>query len=413
MKKVMRWLILICLFTYLPIYLSTCLYCEIDSEIYFNSGIDKYVKGDYDGAIALFEQTLSLSPNHTKAKRFLKKVLIEGTEKQIMKSNSWKADIYIKRAKELFPDDEKVNELQKIIKGMPITGPPQQTEGAVGTVKNAVPKKKVRPVTKKKIKKDVKKTEEPVVIEQVPLDNEKNTIEQIIGSLKEHFLVLSITSGLILFALIFICYIWIKKKVAARRKELEDKIRAEEEAKFRKEMDNIKKNTDSAILELKREMAEKAKIQMAEKKTVTEKAGETARQRFEATIEEEKTLNTISDELKKEEYSKQIIQKMTLSIKTIMNVNREEAVRNILRLAKSPQPGLRYDCVKIIDSILNMETFEILLGLIKDSDIKVKKAAIVSVNNICKISHPAIPSDMISKAQKLLNEEKTRNGWIM
>ncbi|MDO8735308.1 MAG: tetratricopeptide repeat protein, partial [Elusimicrobiota bacterium] len=99
-------------FTFL---IFNCLYSQTNPEMYFNSGIDKYVKGDYDGAVALFEQTLSESPSHQKAKNFLVKVLIEATEKQIMVSNFQKAKVYADRAKIIAPDDEKVNELQKVI----------------------------------------------------------------------------------------------------------------------------------------------------------------------------------------------------------------------------------------------------------------------------------------------------------
>ena len=93
--------------------LSICLYSQTNPEVYFNSGIDKYVKGDYDGAVALFEQTLIESPSHQKAKNFLVKVLIEATEKQIMMSNFQKAKVYIDRAKISLPTMKKLTSCKK------------------------------------------------------------------------------------------------------------------------------------------------------------------------------------------------------------------------------------------------------------------------------------------------------------
>ena len=54
-------------------FLANCLYCQVNQEVYFNSGIDKYVKGDYDGSVELFEKTLSVNPQHQKSKEFLLK----------------------------------------------------------------------------------------------------------------------------------------------------------------------------------------------------------------------------------------------------------------------------------------------------------------------------------------------------
>ncbi|MDO8734656.1 MAG: HEAT repeat domain-containing protein, partial [Elusimicrobiota bacterium] len=117
--------------------------------------------------------------------------------------------------------------------------------------------------------------------------------------------------------------------------------------------------------------------------------------------------------MKSDEYSKEIIKKMTLSIRTIMNVNKDDALNNIKRLSKSENPRLRYDCVKIIENILTHETLKILVDMLDDSDCEVKRAAIMLLSNINKLHLPEIPLNMLSEVQKRLTEEKLKNGWII
>ena len=130
-------------------------------------------------------------------------------------------------------------------------------------------------------------------------------------------------------------------------------------------------------------------------------------------IEEDKLLDTITDNMKSDEYSKEIIKKMTLSIRTIMNVNKNDALNNIKRLSKNENARLRYDCVKIIENVLTPETLKILIDMLDDSDCEVKRAAIMLLSNINKLHLPEIPLNMLSEVQKRLAEEKLKNGWVI
>ncbi|MEW6556914.1 MAG: hypothetical protein AB1349_06125 [Elusimicrobiota bacterium] len=390
---VIKWFVFtIHLFTYPLIH---CLYCQVDPEVYFNSGIDKYVKGNYDDAIALFEQTLTLKPDHQKAKSFLVNVLTEATEKQIMLSNYQKAKEYIKKAKDISPDNPKVVELEKIVEGTTIKIPQKPIE----TKKTAEQKPSfIKPVIKKyEALNIIHKVEEPV------------SVKPSTGIPYKYFLAVSI---ILIIGLIIV----VKKKINANTKkfrELEIKIRADAEKKFKQELEQMKKTEEEALQKLKIEVTEKLKLQLAEKKAIAEMEQEKIVKQFEATLDEEKVLDTITDLLKKNDYSKRIIQSMTVSIRTMLYANKKLGLENILRLSKNDNPRLRYDCIKIIENVLTKETFSILLEMLNDTDYEVKRTAIGSVNNICK-AHPAeIPSEMLSKAQKQLTEQKIKNGWII
>ena len=382
--------------------LSNCLYSQTNPEVYFNSGIDKYVKGDYDGAISLFEQTLSEKPDHQKAKSFLVKVLIEATEKQIMMSNFKTAKGYIDRAKIIAPDDEKVNELQKIISGGYKKSPKDFSKKEVQKQKPvASAKPKPSPIKKTEPKKSVDAL--PVVIKEPALSSEYENKSGWI------FILLPAVFVIIIFALIFL---WIKKKNVGNAKKMEElkkQIRLEEEKKYEKEFEKIKLEKEK----IRKELTENIKIQIAEKKAINKKDAERAHQQLASAIEEDKLLDTITDSMKGAEYSKEIIQKMTLSIKTIMHLNKNDAVNNIKRLSRSENARIRYDCVKIIENIVTPETLEILIKMLDDSDREVKRAVIMLMNNVCKSPLPKIPSDMLADIKKRLTEEKLKNGWII
>lgn len=80
-------------------------------DIYFNSGVQKYLKADLDGAIKDLENVLSFDKANPKAKAFLVKVLVEkGTEFYLRKDYP-SALPYLKRAHEIVPENEKVTSM--------------------------------------------------------------------------------------------------------------------------------------------------------------------------------------------------------------------------------------------------------------------------------------------------------------
>jgi len=192
--------------------------------------------------------------------------------------------------------------------------------------------------------------------------------------------------------------------------ELRNKIRSEEEKKLKQELEKMKRLKNE---EVKKEISENTKIQIAEHQAISEKDAEKAQKQLAETVEEGKLLNTVSDELKNDQYSKQIIKRMVVSLRTIMNINKPSAMENIVRLSKSDNSRIRFDCVNIIEDILTAETFNILLSLLNDNNQEVKRAAIRTVKNLIKSSPPEISEKSISVAKSMLKEEQIKNGWII
>ncbi|HAX61072.1 MAG TPA: hypothetical protein DCX95_00710 [Elusimicrobia bacterium] len=408
-RKIFFTLLLLLPFTF---YLLPALYSQTKSELYFNSGIDKYVKGDYDDAIALFEQTLSENPDHQKAKNFLVKVLIEATEKQIMMSNFPKAKIYIDRAKIIAPDNGKINELQKVISGGYEKSLKDFSKKEDQNQKTVV-MSPTKPSTAKKRepKKSIDESSAAVITTTVPLEPSAQGESAYGGKDKSNL-------GYILFFIVFFVvvlifvFLWMRRKAVKnirKIEELKNQIRLEEEKKYKRELEKIKLEVEKN----KQALAENIKIQVAEKKAITKKDAERAHQQLVSAIEEDKLLDTITDSMKSDEYSKEIIQKMIFSIRTIMNVNKDDALNNIKRLSESENARLRYDCVKIIENILTPETLEILIKMFNDSDYGVKRAVITLTNNIYNLSPSGISTVLLTDMKKRLTEEKLKNGWII
>lgn len=381
-----------------------CLHSQAKSELYFNSGIDKYVKGDYDDAIALFEQTLSESPGHQKAKNFLVKVLIEATEKQIMLSNFPKAKIYIEKAKIISPDNPKADDLFKVVSG-----------GYVKKKQEIQPTAKIKERTEKQSSSgpvEIKKEKQISAEKAVPADSSGEITEKLESeknNLKNYLVVLIF----ILIVILFSGFVWLKRKASfdfKETEELKNKIRAEEEEKFKHELERIKQIKNE---EFKKEITEKIKIQIAEQKIISGQDAETAQTRLAEIVEEGKIIDIVSGNLKKNQYSKQVIQKMVVSLRTIMNFNKSSALENIVRLSKSDNSRIRFDCVKIIEEILTPETFNILLSLLNDDNQEVKRTAIFTVKNIIKSAPSEISNKSILDAKSRLAEEQIKNGWII
>ncbi|MCK4824854.1 HEAT repeat domain-containing protein, partial [bacterium] len=85
------------------------------SDIYFSAGVQKYLKGNLDGAIKDLEDAYNFDKNNKKVQAFLTKVLVgKGTE-YYLKKDYTRALPYLRRAHELAPDNEKVKEMFTLV----------------------------------------------------------------------------------------------------------------------------------------------------------------------------------------------------------------------------------------------------------------------------------------------------------
>lgn len=86
------------------------------SEVYFDRGVQKYLKGDLDGFIADLEKALEFDPQYKKAKTFLVKILVERGSELYLRKDFKKALPYLERAHNLDPDNKEVAHMYKLTK---------------------------------------------------------------------------------------------------------------------------------------------------------------------------------------------------------------------------------------------------------------------------------------------------------
>jgi len=86
-----------------------------DVDVYFNAGVDSYLRNDYYNAVKNFEKALELAPNDTKLQSLLEKVLFEAGRFYYLKQDYKQALYFLNKGEKLYPDNKKIKELVEII----------------------------------------------------------------------------------------------------------------------------------------------------------------------------------------------------------------------------------------------------------------------------------------------------------
>jgi tetratricopeptide (TPR) repeat protein len=86
-----------------------------DVDVYFNAGVESYLRNDYYNAVKNFEKALELAPNDTKLQSLLEKVLFEAGRFYYLKQDYKQALYFLNKGGKLYPDNKKIKELIEII----------------------------------------------------------------------------------------------------------------------------------------------------------------------------------------------------------------------------------------------------------------------------------------------------------
>jgi hypothetical protein len=93
-------------------------HAETDFDIYFNAGVEKYLQGDYSNSINNLNKALGSDPGNNSVKKLLLKVYLEAATKSSNEHKYPEAKAYLEEAKKIFPDDPRVEEMYRTIKGV-------------------------------------------------------------------------------------------------------------------------------------------------------------------------------------------------------------------------------------------------------------------------------------------------------
>src|SRR3989339_1415665 len=101
----------------LLISLSTLGYAASDSaEKYFESGLQKYIKGDAVASIKELEDAVRYDKGNSKYKNFLVKVLVEKGSEFYLQKKTREAYPYFEKAKQYDPENKKVNDMYSALR---------------------------------------------------------------------------------------------------------------------------------------------------------------------------------------------------------------------------------------------------------------------------------------------------------
>jgi len=108
-------IVFLTLFTFFTVFTVSCYAENEKAESYFTDGVQKYIKGDIDGAIFDIENSLKLDKENKKYSSFLVKMLVEKGSEYYLQKKLKEALPYFEKAKKISPDNEKVKEMYDVI----------------------------------------------------------------------------------------------------------------------------------------------------------------------------------------------------------------------------------------------------------------------------------------------------------
>ncbi len=133
--KILKWIFVITImFLFLGVMTFSFVQAEKVDEIFFDRGIQKYLKGDVDGFIVDLEKALEFNPDYKKAKTFLVKVLVEKGSQLYLEKQFEKALPLLEEANGFLPDNEELKQMYNLTKQELFPIPIRKTTVIAGTV---------------------------------------------------------------------------------------------------------------------------------------------------------------------------------------------------------------------------------------------------------------------------------------
>jgi len=87
---------------------------EEEIQVYRNAGTEKYVKGDYDGAVQELEKAYKIDTGNAKIKEFIVRILVEAGTQRYMKREYPQALPYLEKARTYGLENAKLNDLYRV-----------------------------------------------------------------------------------------------------------------------------------------------------------------------------------------------------------------------------------------------------------------------------------------------------------
>ncbi|OGF44321.1 MAG: hypothetical protein A2452_05875 [Candidatus Firestonebacteria bacterium RIFOXYC2_FULL_39_67] len=401
----------------LLISLSTLGYAASDSaEKYFESGLQKYIKGDAVASIKELEDAVRYDKGNAKYKNFLVKVLVEKGSEFYLQKKTKEAFSCFEKARQYDPDNKKVNDMYSVLKKELFPG--------TNTIENISPKENTEVLSK--MLAEFQKTQQQLIDKSFGnkdqtlkgvLDKSSEERQQFLNYLmkrdddiknvikdSQNVVTRNFNSAIIMFILGIIA-------VTAGLVYFSFKLSAKREASFLQHQEKILlsmvKNTEvntnkmlsaSSPFELIEGSHPKNRVkgvEIIEAELVDEVDYEVA-QRLLVPFLEDKDYKVRAN-----------------AAKTLYKYNHEKALEILKSMGKSKERFERLNAVFALGEIGDAETSKILLSLIEDNDYHVKRNVLKFLQRTIKTKKEIFQEELFEKISKKLTEIKIKEGWII
>jgi hypothetical protein len=435
-----------------------------EANMYFNAATKKYISGNFTEALTNLEKAHELDPNSEKIKDFAVKILLEAASHDRLAKKNEQANEYLDRAKDLEPDNPKVQDMDKLLN--PEKAKASQNEKDKNTqAQNGERKKHAKgeddrqEVVKKNADNSVqmeKKIQEMIDIQQKAV--KRGFAQRFLGEMKEWQL-RSLTVWFLLstvISIVFVIYMMVRhgtvkenqKRIAEQdlqQKSILDErnVLQSEKSNLLVEMEKIKERCkyEHQSLENMQKELEQNKIHQEQFLRVEfENKNKEMEQKIRAEImkkylapegqkekfvqhQEEKFIKYVNEAAvppPEAQEADPILasarERIALMAQNLYEYAPGAAVEFITKMAKNENPLIRTNIVQALANIAKPETFDLLFELYDDSDLRVKREVLRNLkllNQRVLTGEITLDETVAEEINALITQEKGKGEWIL
>ncbi|OGS21182.1 MAG: hypothetical protein A2252_05230 [Elusimicrobia bacterium RIFOXYA2_FULL_39_19] len=402
------------------------------TDVYFNAGTEKYLKGEYVSAVENFEKALEINPNDQKAKDLLIRVIIDAGTNYNLTRDYKKAIKFLEKGLKLEPGNKKIKELYEVTNAMISSNKPVEQENPIIIAEQ---KRQVK-TQKEEIKptEAVKAAETKVVLlEKQPVPAVK-IIQEKPGS-KIYFIFLSVFSFVLLILnLVFLLMIKSLKEKLIKKTLSVDQQQIIYESEKLTLLEKLEK--DKVLLQQKELEIEKLAIEKRIRQELEVKYTELAKKNAgpeanQVELVREKFINAEQEKLSKYTVDSNIEgnvnifntnpslemlrDRIAARSRSLFEQSPDAAMNFINEMACNNNPSVRSNIIKALAVIAVPGTIDILFKMNEDKEESVRREVIKSLRYLSskiRDSEIALPEEYIMKIKDLLHKEIEKGEWV-
>lgn len=381
------------------------------------AAVDYYKSGNLQGAVAVLEELLKTEPGNARARDMLTEVLVVSSVESYLLNNEDESYRSLSRAMEIQPDIQAVNRLYESIKSEKMKASagrkmssalPADAEAFRTVVENLVQgQKEIISATQQSLNKIVETSGQGNKQILESLDKRENLLVTEIGHGRRYSFwlilggigILVLTVGLILYT---------AHRIAARR----EKLLMEQSEKF---VQMMQEQSGKALEHISQTLAALPQIAASNSPTPLLEDDVSAKMRridiLDAEIVKEGSESASPDvKIMESLLADPNPEVRARAIQVLLKYDSAEAYRRIREMLSNQHSGVRVLAVKLLGGIATAESAAILIQLLKDEDLAVKRQSMVALRTLLSEDLQEETKEQINIALSFISEKE---GWVV